>query len=184
MNLVFYFRLTSCVIERNLLKGITADENTAAHDFATLGVVNVRYCGYIVVVKLEGKESSKMDTHFQSIELLDQPEGGANALNINRWELGACWIQHLQDQNNIEKDKKPSTAKTKNEMTVEGLESVIGEAENSTLSSTKPQLEANANENELALKRMLSDAAFARLKQSETGLHRKSLQELVDLRPA
>ncbi|RVW91526.1 putative AC transposase [Vitis vinifera] len=84
MNLVFYFRLTSCVIERNLLKGITADENTAAHDFATLGVVNVRYCGYIAVVKLEGKESSKMDTHFQSIELLDQPEGGANALNINR----------------------------------------------------------------------------------------------------
>ncbi|KAL6322444.1 hypothetical protein AAG906_008099 [Vitis piasezkii] len=58
--------------ERNLLKGITADENTAAHDFATLGVVNVRYCGYIAVVKLEGKESSKMDTHFQSIELLDQ----------------------------------------------------------------------------------------------------------------
>ncbi|RVW23553.1 Zinc finger BED domain-containing protein RICESLEEPER 2 [Vitis vinifera] len=107
--------------ERNLLKGITADENTAAHDFATLGVVNVRYCGYIAVVKLEGKESSKMDTHFQSIELLDQPEGGANALNINRWELGACWIQHLQDQNNTEKDKKPSTAKTKNEMKVEGL---------------------------------------------------------------
>lgn len=257
------------LVERNLLKGITADENTAAHDFATLGVVNVRYCGYIAVVKLEGKESSKMDTHFQSIELLDQPEGGANALNINslrlllhqrtasennklvqhsqtleheelsaaqafveglleeslaklqeeevekhifvRWELGACWIQHLQDQNNTEKDKKPSTAKTKNEMKVEGLgtplrslknnkknsdgnnlkmqseksktpaESVIGEAENSTLSSTKPQLEANANENELALKRMLSDAAFARLKQSETGLHRKSLQELVDL---
>lgn len=120
-----------------------------------------------------------------------------------RWELGVCWIQHLQDQNNTEKDKKPSTAKTKNEMKVEGLgtplrslknnkknsdgnnlkmqseksktpaESVIGEAENSTLSSTKPQLEANANENELALKRMLSDAAFARLKQSETGLHRK-----------
>ncbi|RVW52180.1 Protein TSS [Vitis vinifera] len=179
MNLVFYFRLTSCVIERTLLKGITADENTAAHDFATLGVVNVRYCGYIAVVKLEGKESSKMDTHFQSIELLDQPKGGANALN--RWELGACWIQHLQDQNNTEKDKKPFTAKTKNEMKVEGLESVIGEAENSTLSSTKPQLEANANENKLALKRMLSDAAFAWLKQSETGLHRRSLQELVDL---
>ncbi|RVW74717.1 putative AC9 transposase [Vitis vinifera] len=73
MNLVFYFRLTSCVIERNLLKGIIADENTAAH-----------ILWYIAVVKLEGKESSKMDTHFQSIELLDQPEGGANALNINR----------------------------------------------------------------------------------------------------
>ncbi|KAL6350697.1 hypothetical protein AAG906_028154 [Vitis piasezkii] len=59
--LVFYFRLTSCVIERNLLKGITADENTT-----------------------HMKESSKMDTHFQSIELLDQPKGGANALNINK----------------------------------------------------------------------------------------------------
>lgn len=120
-----------------------------------------------------------------------------------RWELGACWIQHLQDQNNTEKDKKPSTAKTKDEMKVEGLgtplrslknnkknsdgsnlktqseksgthaESVIGEPENSTLPSRKPQLEANGNENEFALKRMLSDVAFARLKQSETGLHRK-----------
>ena len=38
-----------------------------------------------------------------------------------RWELGACWIQHLQDQNNTEKDKKPSEEKPKNEMKVEGL---------------------------------------------------------------
>ena len=115
-----------------------------------------------------------------------------------RWELGACWIQHLQDQNNTEKDKKPSTAKTKNEMKVKGLGTPLRslknnkknsdgnnlkmqseksktqtEPENSTLPSTKPLLEANANENELALKRMLSDVAFARLKQSETGLHRK-----------
>ena len=63
-------------------------------DFATLGVVNVRYCGYIAVVKLEGKESSKMDTHFQSIELLDQPEGGANALNINSF---CQTLQHVTE---------------------------------------------------------------------------------------
>lgn len=118
-----------------------------------------------------------------------------------RWELGACWIQHLQDQNNIDKDKKPSTTKTKNEMKVEGLgtllrslknnkknsddinmkiqsekskshaEYVIGEAEN--YSPSTPAAEANANENELALKTVLSDAAFARLRQSETGLHHK-----------
>ncbi|KAJ6390642.1 hypothetical protein OIU77_024785 [Salix suchowensis] len=43
------------LVERNLLKGITADENTAAHDIATLGIVN--------------------------------PEGGANALNINSLRL-------------------------------------------------------------------------------------------------
>ncbi|KAL5572105.1 hypothetical protein UlMin_021702, partial [Ulmus minor] len=254
------------LVERNLLKGITADENTAAHDVATLGVVNVRYCGYIAVVKVEGRD--KEVTPFQSIELLDQPEGGANALNISslrlllhktspsehnkpvgdlqmlereelsvarafvekllkesllkleqediisdqfvRWELGACWIQHLQDQKNADKDKKPSSEKARNEMKVEGLGSSLkslknkkksdgsygkvqpkksksnadgftGEAESVTSPSTESQLETVAMENELALKELLSDAAFARLKDSETGLHCKSLQELIDL---
>uniref|UniRef100_A0A2N9HYJ0 Clu domain-containing protein n=1 Tax=Fagus sylvatica TaxID=28930 RepID=A0A2N9HYJ0_FAGSY len=255
--------------ERNLLKGITADENTAAHDIATLGVINLRYCGYIVIVKVEQRENDKAVNPSQSIELLDQPEGGANALNINslrlllhkttpsehnkpvphmqsleheeisasrtfvegllekslakleeeelgldhvvRWELGACWIQHLQDQKNTSKDKKPSGEKAKNEMKVEGLgtnlrslrnnkkktdgsnlkgqfensrsnaEGVIGEAENSILPSIESQLETNAKENELAMKRKLSEAAFARLKETETGLHCKSFQELVDL---
>lgn len=56
-------------------------------DVNTLGVVNVRYCGYIAVVKVEGKENKKVGSQSQSIELLDQPEGGANALNINRYSL-------------------------------------------------------------------------------------------------
>ncbi|KAL3743638.1 hypothetical protein ACJRO7_018843 [Eucalyptus globulus] len=258
------------LVERNLLKGITADENTAAHDTSTLGIVNVRYSGYIAVVKVEGQESEKVLVPT-AIELLDQPEGGANALNINslrlllhkrvapennkhfqqlhpsehdelsasesiverllenslgelekadeerdqfvRWELGACWIQHLQDQNNSEKDKKASSekAKTKNEMKVEGLgtplrslknnkknpdganqrlqmenssskaNSVVGEAETAISPSMETELESIAKENELALKAMMSDAAFARLKESETGLHRKSLPELIKL---
>ncbi|CAL9007462.1 unnamed protein product [Prunus brigantina] len=255
--------------QRNLLKGITADENTAAHDVNTLGVVNVRYCGYIAVVKVEGKETKKVSSPSQSIELLDQPEGGANALNINslrlqlhkttpsdqnkpashlqileheelsascffvegvleeslaklekeeldsdsfvRWELGACWIQHLQDQKNADKDKKPSTEKAKNEMKVEGLgtplkslknskkksdggniklqsesskspaDGAVGEADNATSPSVESKFETNAKENELVLTEILSDAAFARLKESETGLHCKSLQELIDL---
>nr|XP_015888747.1 protein REDUCED CHLOROPLAST COVERAGE 1 [Ziziphus jujuba var. spinosa] len=256
------------LVERNLLKGITADENTAAHDVATLGVVNVRYCGYIAVVKVEDKENKEVKSLSQRMELFDQPEGGANALNINslrlllhktptsehnkplpdvqivereelseastfverlleeslaklekedlkadqfvRWELGACWIQHLQDQKNTEKDKKPSSEKTKNEMKVEGLgtplrslknkkksdgsnaktqsensktsiHAVTGEAENAISPCTEHQHEINAKENELVLKSLLSDAAFARLKESETGLHCKSLQELIDL---
>ncbi|KAL5859534.1 hypothetical protein ACOSQ4_000830 [Xanthoceras sorbifolium] len=256
------------LVERNLLKGITADENTAAHDIATLGVVNVRYCGYIAVVKVEERENQKVSPLSESIEL-EQPEGGANALNINslrlllhkrtslelnkpamhlqnsereelnasqafverlleesiakleeeeperdrfvRWELGACWIQHLQDQKNAEKDKKPSHDKAKNEMKVEGLGTPLrslksnkkkmdgssqrmqsenvkphadgdtGESENNGSASLGSQLETSAKDNELALKAMLSDAAFARLKESETGLHLKSLQELVDL---
>ena len=120
-----------------------------------------------------------------------------------RWELGANWMQHLQDQKNTEKDKKPSSEKPKKEMKVEGLgtplrslknskknsdgsimklqsensksDAVVnnGEAENVVSPSVQSQLETIANENELVLKRLLSDAAFTRLKESETGLHRK-----------
>ncbi|KAL4562617.1 hypothetical protein LXL04_026645 [Taraxacum kok-saghyz] len=243
------------LVERNLLKGITADENTAAHDIATLGVVNVRYCGYTAVVKVEEGEDDKKHSPLPYIELLDQPDGGACALNINslrlllhsktnsihpnlkrseteelgcfrdlvekllndslikleeecvesdkftRWELGACWIQHLQDQKKTEKDKKASNEKAKNEVKVEGLgtalrslknkkkdsegtttvkvvDAVNGEVDSSVLDFTD---EANLNENENALKKVLSDAAFIRLKESETGLHCKvSLLELID----
>lgn len=242
------------LVERNLLKGITADENTAAHDIATLGVVNVRYCGYTAVVKVEEGEDDKKHSPLPYIELLDQPDGGACALNINslrlllhsktnsihpnlkrseteelgcfrdlvekllneslikleeecvesdkftRWELGACWIQHLQDQKKTEKDKKASNEKAKNEVKVEGLgtalrslknkkkdsegtttvkvvDAVNGEVDSSVLDFTD---EANLNENENALKKVLSDAAFIRLKESKTGLHCKSLLELID----
>ncbi|KAK7349427.1 hypothetical protein VNO77_06787 [Canavalia gladiata] len=253
------------LVERNLLKGITADENTASHDVTTLGVINVRYCGYVVGVKVEGgvNEAVNPPSH-QNIELYDQPEGGANALNINslrlllhnttpqennkpmtpiqtfeseelgashafvenlikeslakleeeepnmdyfvRWELGACWIQHLQDQNSTDKDKKPSLEKAKNEMKVEGLGKPLKalknykkksdssnpnsayeyskfnrEAESASLPSIESQHETTAAENELAFKRMLSEEAFHRLKESGTGLHCKSMQDLIDL---
>lgn len=54
-------------------------------DIATLGVINVRHCGYLAVVKVERHETSEVSDPYQVIELLDQPEGGANALNINRY---------------------------------------------------------------------------------------------------
>lgn len=127
-----------------------------------------------------------------------------------RWELGACWIQHLQDQKNAEKDKKPSTEKgkklsTETEMKVEGLgtplrslknnrkkldesnmkmqseisrsqlDGVIGKVEDATSAAMESHLEINAKDNELALQRLLSDTAFARLKESDTGLHCKVL---------
>ena len=53
-------------------------------DIATLGVVNVRYCGYTVVVKVEEREVDNKVSPLPYIELLDQPDGGACALNINR----------------------------------------------------------------------------------------------------
>ncbi|CAN1793893.1 Protein REDUCED CHLOROPLAST COVERAGE 1 [Linum perenne] len=253
---------TKNLVERNLLKGITADENTAAHDIATLGTVNVRYCGYIATVKVEEIKESKVSPS-QRVEL-EQPEGGANALNISslrlllhkttpsdhskpdlsttrateqeefsasqgfverlleesiskleeeeaeqvpfvRWELGACWIQHLQDQKNADKDKKPSDknkkSSTEKEIKVEGLgtplkslkakkktdesekprvpaNGVVGELEDSA--SPMCQLETSAND-ELSLQKILSETAFSRLKETDTGLHCKSLPELIDL---
>lgn len=134
----------------------------------------------------------------ESLAQLEEEE--PNLDNFVRWELGACWIQHLQDQNNTDKDKKPSVEKAKNEMRVEGLgkplkalknnkkksdlnnsklESensrshvcVNGETESTLLSSIESKNETTAAENELVLKGMLPEAAFSRLKESGTGLH-------------
>ncbi|KAK9749509.1 hypothetical protein RND81_02G130700 [Saponaria officinalis] len=246
--------------QRNLLKGITADENTAAHDISSLGSVNLRYAGYLVTVRVKVKEDTPVESLSSSLESFDHPEGGANALNINslrmllhrgvtsenqklltqtelsekqrlnaaqalvenlledslaklqeenlkqdnivRWELGACWIQHLQDQKNSEKDKKPTVPKAKNEMKVEGLgtplkslknkksegnSSVLSDNAKSSskgadpMSTTQVQPQSSPNDSELELKKVLSEAAFSRLKESDTGLHQKSLQELIDL---
>ncbi|CAN6483481.1 unnamed protein product [Victoria cruziana] len=253
------------IAERNLLKGLTADENTAAHDIATLGVINVRYCGYIAVVKVDSDRKDKIISPVQSYEIGDQPEGGSNALNINslrtllhkkqlqpysklsshlhnleteelhsaqifvkrileeslnklqeeeedrgrfiRWELGACWIQHLQDQITAEKEKKKSNEKAKAEKTIEGLgkplrlvrsikkktdasisrvqldedkqNAVTGESEN--LKPIDHESACRALENEAALKMLLTDSAFMRLKESETGLHCKSMEELNEM---
>ncbi|KAL0426121.1 UNVERIFIED_CONTAM: protein TSS [Sesamum radiatum] len=253
--------------ERNLLKGITADENTAAHDIATLGVVNIRYSGYIATVKVLGLDGNIVNRPLQSQELVDQSDGGANALNINslrlllhrnttleqnkltlhsrtlegeevdssqafverlledsltklqeeeiekdafvRWELGACWVQHLLDQKKTEKEKKPSNEKAKNELKVEGLgtplkslknrkknsdgadlqpenfksaaEEVKDDAEKTMANVNESHLDTGANEAELILKTLLSDAAFTRLRESETGLHAKSMHELIEL---
>lgn len=135
-----------------------------------------------------------------SLEKLQEEETEKDA--FVRWELGACWIQHLQDQKKTEKEKKPSNEKTKNEMKVEGLgtplKSLKSRKKNSDGSTTElkmvnvssttdelkdeavkainemeSQLDTGASENELLLRTTLSDAAFTRLKESETGLHTK-----------
>lgn len=121
-----------------------------------------------------------------------------------RWELGACWIQHLQDQSNDEKDKKQAGEKdrkqtgekTKSEPRVEGLgkplkilknlkkkpdadeekasavdrrssNEMLGERQCVNLSLVEHQAESRE------LKDMLPESAYARLKESKTGLHMK-----------
>lgn len=137
----------------------------------------------------------------ESLSKLEEEETGLEI--FVRWELGACWIQHLQDQNNTEKDKKPSLDKAKNEMKVEGLGKplkalknyknksdltnpklasenskshlvyVNEEPESAPLPSVESQHETTAAENVLLLKGMLSEAAYTRVKESGTGLHCK-----------
>lgn len=156
-----------------------------------------------VTLQLKTSESEELITSQLFVENLIKEslsklqEECVSSDAFTRWELGACWIQHLQDQKKTEKDKKASSEKGKNEMKVEGLgtplrslknkkkdsegnnmeskavDAVNGEVENSLLGFAESQLQVNATENEVALKNLLSDAAFTRLKESETGLHCK-----------
>jgi protein TIF31 len=58
-----------------------------SQDSATLGVIILRYRGFTVVVKATGNGESSVvgrEPLGEDIDIEDQPEGGANALNVNR----------------------------------------------------------------------------------------------------
>ncbi|KAJ0965710.1 hypothetical protein J5N97_026848 [Dioscorea zingiberensis] len=171
--------------QRNLLKGITADESATVHDTATLGVVVVRHCGYTAVVSVPVEAGlAGVPVTQQDIDIEDQPDGGSNALNVNslrmllhkstsqssglsphthctddedlqtarslvqkvladslmkleeaapkqrksiRWELGACWVQHLQNQDKGKTEpKKTEEAKVEPAVT-KGLGKQFGQ---------------------------------------------------------
>ncbi|KAG9448473.1 hypothetical protein H6P81_008438 [Aristolochia fimbriata] len=235
------------VSERNLLKGITADESVIVHDTNTLGVVVVRYCGYTAVVKVSGA-IKKVDHLEKVIEIEDPPNGGADALNVNslriflqkecspsaqnclkeaetlvrrvlcdslaklqeslpcmertiRWELGACWIQHLQNKEttlSTEADAKASEKDTKLPPAVKGLGKQFEplkkvkkkpDAQNgkSTLGSEASDFDTTCSgefsdvSNETAMKKVVTEEAYIRLQDSGTGLHKKSLDELTKM---
>jgi protein TIF31 len=139
----------------------------------------------------------------ESLQKLE--EENTEKQSFMRWELGACWVQHLQDQKNSDKDKKQGGEKEKKktadkslkETKVEGLGKPLKALKNSKnsvdtadknlsegtslLESQKykpsdvelPHGESSASENESLLKNLLPEAAFTRLKESETGLHQK-----------
>lgn len=53
-------------------------------DTSSLGMVVVKHCGYTAIVKVVG---DIVDGSLpQDIKIDDQPDGGANALNINRFD--------------------------------------------------------------------------------------------------
>lgn len=119
-----------------------------------------------------------------------------------RWELGACWVQHLQNQAS-EKTESKKTQGAKVEPAVKGLGKQGGllkeikkkmdekniktdmGKENSTCNgseTTKKRISDSVDgkdkekqdlEKEMMLRKQLSEAAFLRLKESDTGLHLK-----------
>lgn len=135
----------------------------------------------------------------ESLQKLEEEENEKQS--FMRWELGACWVQHLQDQKNSDKDKKQGGEKDKKktadkslkETKIEGLGKPLKALKNSknadiadmgsslgTKSSAESQKdkpieqgESNSSENENLLKDLLPESAFTRLKESETGLHQK-----------
>lgn len=115
-----------------------------------------------------------------------------------RWELGACWVQHLQNQATGKTEpKKEEEAKV--EPAVKGLGKQGGllkelkkkiDIRNSKVEvgkdispcngndinkpeATKQELERQDEEKEIIWKKLLSDAAYTRLKESKTDLHLK-----------
>ncbi|MFS7932223.1 putative clustered mitochondria protein [Helianthus anomalus] len=227
--------------KRNLLKGVTADESATVHDTSTLGIVVVRHCGYTAVVKVEAEVNWDGKPIPQDIDIEDQPEGGAGALNVNslrmllhksstsspsgsddlhsakvlvnkvlseslqkmeeeeskntksiRWELGACWVQHLQNQASGKSDSK-SAAEAKSEPAVKGLgKGLLKEIKKkSDDKSGKLEQEVNKSddtgnkeldeEKETMWRSLLSEAAYLQLKESDTGLHLKTPDELIEM---
>ncbi|CAI9113954.1 OLC1v1037516C1 [Oldenlandia corymbosa var. corymbosa] len=249
------------VTQRNLLKGLTADESVVVHDTSSLGTVVVRQCGYTATIKVTGNVK-KGKNSIHDIEIEDQPEGGANALNINslrvllhksitsepsgagqspnpdngnldqskllvetvvkdslinlekeavshrsiRWELGSCWVQHLQKQETSADDgSKKDQEGNKNEPVVKGLgkqfKMLKKRERKSDNSSTMEDHEENSctvsgsnikssiaessseelDEGASDLRNVIPEEAYQRLKESGTGLHLKSVDELVKL---
>ncbi|XP_061355270.1 protein REDUCED CHLOROPLAST COVERAGE 2 isoform X2 [Gastrolobium bilobum] len=250
--------------QRNLLKGITADESATVHDTPTLGAVIIRHCGYTAVVKVSAETDWEGSPNSLEIDIEDQPEGGANALNVNslrmllnkssspqssnttqriqstdienshsarplvrkvledsllklkeetarssksiRWELGACWVQHLQNQATGKTEPK-SAEEAKLEPAVKGLGKQGGllkelkkkiDNRNSKVEqgkdistcngidinkpdATQQELERKDEEKETMWRKLLPDAAYTRLKESKTGLHVKSPGELTEM---
>ncbi|EOA18408.1 hypothetical protein CARUB_v10006951mg [Capsella rubella] len=243
--------------QRNLLKGITADESATVHDTSTLGVVVVRHCGCTAIVKVAPEFNLNGGQILQDIDIEDQSEGGANALNVNslrtllhksstpsslaqrspnadseqirvakslvrkvfedslkkletepsrnykpiRWELGACWVQHLQNQASSKSESK-KTEDAKPEQAVKGLgkqgallkeikrkidvkanktEQGKEDTDNKSETEDQKELEKQNEEMEKMWKELVTETAYQRLKESETGFHLKSPKELIEM---
>ncbi|KAG5243708.1 protein TSS [Salix suchowensis] len=140
--------------------------------------------------------------------LLKLQEESRKCTKSIRWELGACWVQHLQNQA-AGKTEAKKTEETNPESAVKGLgkqgallreikkktDIRTGKTEegkdvyagNNLDMSKKPdstnqkELEKKHEEMEVIWKKLLPEAAYLRLRESETGLHLKTPDELTEM---
>ncbi|KAJ6826468.1 protein TSS-like [Iris pallida] len=116
-----------------------------------------------------------------------------------RWELGSCWIQHLQKQETSTSEgakgatddssaepiikglgkqlkkikKKTDTSGSRSEKEDSDTSNYVGQETTETEKQSKCELNG-----EDEIRELLSEESFLRLKNSGTGLHEKSLDEL------
>ncbi|KAF9611989.1 hypothetical protein IFM89_037272 [Coptis chinensis] len=124
----------------------------------------------------------------------------ANWVVLDKWELGACWVQHLQNHAPEKTDAK-KTEEAKVDPTVKGLgkhgdllkeikkktdeKSLNAEQGRDNVSTNGPnprgklesiddkELEKKELEKEMMLRKLLPEAALLRVKDSGTGFHLK-----------
>lgn len=102
-----------------------------------------------------------------------------------RWELGACWVQHLQNQEpkKAEEDKLEPYVKglgkhggllKKKKIDIVSLK-VEQEKDNdlNKHDATQQELDRQCEEMETIWRKLLPDAAYSRLKESKTDFHLK-----------
>ncbi|KAM0033371.1 putative clustered mitochondria protein [Helianthus debilis subsp. tardiflorus] len=129
-------------------------------------------------------------------ESLTNLEKSTDSVKPIRWELGSCWVQHLQKQEAPPGDNTEKTNEDKAEAVVKGLgkqfkmlkkrekkQSDIDcsdDAEESNLGQEESNIDSESNVDS-ELKNLVSEEAFLRLKESGTGLHLKSKDELIEM---
>ncbi|KAK3012481.1 hypothetical protein RJ639_007932 [Escallonia herrerae] len=212
---------------RNLLKGITADESATVHDTSTLCIVVVRHCGYTAVVKVAAEVNWNGTSVPQDIDIEDQPDGGANALNVNSLRMilhkastpqssGAIQRSQGTDAEELRSARSLASGKAESKKTEEakaepavkglgkhgGLLKEIKKKSEDRISkneqgkevavntghdmNTKPDIinqkeKEKLEDREILWRKLLPEAAYLRLKESETGLHNKSPDELIEM---
>ncbi|PON35972.1 N-terminal acetyltransferase A, auxiliary subunit [Parasponia andersonii] len=133
----------------------------------------------------------------ESLEKLqEEPEISERPI---RWELGSCWVQHLQKKES-QTDNDPQSSGDTNgaEPAVKGLgkqfkllkkreKKLGGESDfDSCSSSLETGLDKGEHINgesssEEELKKLVSEDAYLRLRETGTGLHLKSVDELIKM---